>query len=107
MRWNKRFDGTKESLRDQSHRPKTIHPNSHTQKELDDIKNLIRRNPNATMIEIYAKLKFNKDYKRHPCSLFRILRKLGYFKDSKKKLTNIFLRHMIPLKKQVKNGNQM
>ena len=85
MRWNKRFDGTKESLRDKSHRPKTIHPNSHTQKELNDIKNLIRRNPNATMIEIYAKLKFNKDYKRHPCSLFRILRKLGYFKDSKKK----------------------
>ena len=66
MRWNKRFEVTKESLRDMSHRPKTIHPNSHTQKELNDIKNLIRRNSNATMIEIYANLKFNKDYKRHP-----------------------------------------
>lgn len=32
------------------------------------------------MIELYAKLKCNKGYTRHPCSLFRLLRKLGYFK---------------------------
>ena len=38
------------------------------------------------MIELYAKLKFNKGYKRHPCSLFRILRKLGFYKDVKKKV---------------------
>ena len=34
------------------------------------------------MIELYAKLKFNKNYNRHPCSLFRILRKLGFYKDT-------------------------
>lgn len=87
MRWNKRYDGNKESLIDKSHRPHSKHPNSHTDKELTWIKNLIRRNPNITMIELYAKLKFNKGYNRHPCSLFRVLRKLGYFKKEKQKKT--------------------
>lgn len=50
------------------------------------IKNLIKRNPNISMIELYAKLKFNKGYKRHLCSLFRILRKLGFYKDVEKKV---------------------
>ena len=38
------------------------------------------------MIELYVKLKFNKGYKRHPCSLFWILRKLGFYKDVEKKV---------------------
>ena len=40
MRWMKRFDGTKESLMDRSHRPKTPHPNSHTEEEITWIQNL-------------------------------------------------------------------
>ncbi len=31
MRWNKRFDGTVESLFSKSHRPLTPHPKSHTE----------------------------------------------------------------------------
>ena len=85
MRWNKRFDGSKESLCDKSHRPLTPHPNSHTNEEINWIKHCIRRNPKATLIEIFYKLKTNKGYHRHPCSLFRILRKLGFFKASKEK----------------------
>lgn len=85
MRWNKRFDGTKDSLKDKSHRPHKSHPNSHTEQELTWIKNCIRRNPKASLIEIYYKLKINKGYDRHPCSLFRILRKLGFFKVKKTK----------------------
>ena len=85
MRWNKRYDGTKESLMDKSHKPYSQHPNSHTSEELSWIKNLIKRNPNISMIELYAKLKFNKGYKRHPCSLFRILRKLDFYKNIEKK----------------------
>lgn len=85
MRWNKRFDGTKESLTDLSHKPHTRHPNSHTDEEIQHIRNYIRRNPKITMLELYAKLKFNKGYTRHPVSLFRVLRKLGYFKDKVKK----------------------
>ena len=38
MRWNKKFDGTKESLLDKSHRPLTKHPNSHTDEEIKWIK---------------------------------------------------------------------
>ena len=37
MRWNKQYDGTKESLRDKSHRPHSVHPNAHTEEELTGI----------------------------------------------------------------------
>lgn len=85
MRWNKRFDGSKESLQNRSHRPKTNHPQSHSEEEIAWIKNCIRRNPNATLIEIFYKLKTNKGYNRHPCSLFRVLRKLNFFLSPKTK----------------------
>lgn len=76
MRWNKKFDGTKESLIDKSHKPLTPHPNSHTEEELTWIKNYIRRNPNISLCELYGKLRVEKGYSRHACSLFRIVRKL-------------------------------
>ena len=78
MRWNKKYDGTKESLMDKSHRPLTPHPNSHTQEELTWIKNYIRRNPHISLYELYGKLRTEKGYSRHACSLFRIVRKLKY-----------------------------
>lgn len=87
MRWNKRFDGTKESLIDHSHRPLTPHPAAHTPQEIQWIQNYIRRNPHISMIELFYKLKTKKGYHRHPCSLFRVLRKLGFFKQPKKKKT--------------------
>lgn len=70
---------------DKSHKPHSPHPNAHTSEKLTWIKNLIKRNPNISMIELYAKLKFNNGYKRHLCSLFRILRKLVFYKDVEKK----------------------
>ena len=81
MRWNKKFDGTKDSLIDKSHKPINPHPNSHTEQELKWIKDYIKRNPNISMIELYGKLRINKGYSRHACSLFRVLRKLGYYKQ--------------------------
>ena len=78
MRWNKKFDGTKDSLVDKSHRPLTPHPNSHTKEELTWIKNYIRRNPNISLCELYGKLRTEKGYSRHACSLFRIVRKMKY-----------------------------
>ena len=47
---------------DKSHKPHSQHPNAHTSEEL----NLIKWNPNISIIELYAKLKFNKWYNRHP-----------------------------------------
>ena len=81
MRWNKRFDGTKESLMNRSHRPKTPHPSSHTSQELKWICDLHRRNPHASVCEIYGKLRTSKGYRRHPGSLYRVFSRLGYTKQ--------------------------
>ncbi|MBK1469012.1 MULTISPECIES: DDE-type integrase/transposase/recombinase [Parvimonas] len=77
MRWNKRFDGSIESLKDKSHKPLSKHPNSHTEKEIKHIKDYLRRNPNMSIIELYVKLKTKKGYKRHINSLYRVVKKLG------------------------------
>lgn len=78
MRWNKKFDGSKESLLNKSHRPHTPHPNSHTDEELKWIKDYHRRNPHISVCELYGKLRTDKGYSRHPGSLYRVFRKLGY-----------------------------
>ena len=78
MRWNKRFDGTWDSLLDRSHRPHTLHPNSHTDIELKWIRDLHKRNPHISLLEMYGKLKTSKGYKRHPLSLYRVFVRLGF-----------------------------
>ena len=85
MRWNKRFDGSKESLIDKSHRPLTPHPNSHTNEEIKWIKNYLRRNPNISLCELYGKLRTEKGYSRHAASLFRFMRKMGIYVNKEKK----------------------
>lgn len=62
MRWNKAYDGTKESLTAKSHRPHSQHPNAHTQEELGWIRNYHRRNPNISICELYGKLFQEKGY---------------------------------------------
>lgn len=87
MRWNKRFDGTKESLKDKSHTPKTKNQNCHTEEEIENIKNYLRRNPNISILELYFKLKDKKGYSRHISSLYRIIKKLNLRKVKKDKKT--------------------
>ena len=84
MRWNRKFDGTKESLIDKSHKPLTPHPNSHTELEIKWIKDFIRRNPHISMSELYGKLRTEKGYSRTAPSLFRVLRKLGFYVNKEK-----------------------
>lgn len=84
MRWNRKFDGTKESLIDKSHKPLTTHPNAHTELEIKWIKDLIRRNPNISMFELYGKLRTERGYSRTVPSLFRVLRKLGFYVNKEK-----------------------
>lgn len=84
MRWNKKFDGSKESLINKSHRPLTPHPNAHTELELKWIKDLIRRNPHISMSELYGKLRSERGYSRTAPSLFRVLRKLGFYVNKEK-----------------------
>ena len=78
MRWNKLYDGTRESLAPKSHRPHSPHPNAHTEEELTWIRNLHRRNPNISVSEMYGKLRQSKAYCRHPGSLYRVYVRLGY-----------------------------
>lgn len=78
MRWNRRYDGTKESLIPKSHRPHSPHPNAHTEQELKEIRDYLRRNPNISICELYGKLREDKSYGRHPGSLYRVLVRLGY-----------------------------
>lgn len=85
MRWNKKFDGTKESLLDKSHRPLSPHPNAHTEQELKWIENYLRRNPHISMCELYGKLRVEKGYSRNASSLFRVLRKMGIYVNKEKK----------------------
>ena len=87
-RWNKAYDGTLESLMDKSHRPHSPHPNAHTKEEIKWIKDLIKRNPHITLNEIWYKLKINKGYTRKPVSLYRILRKIGYYNNPEIKGTS-------------------
>ena len=84
MRWNRKFDGTKESLMDKSHKPLTPHPNTHTELEIKWIKDFMRRNPHISMSELYGKLRTEKGYSRTAPSLFRVLRKLGFYVNKEK-----------------------
>lgn len=88
-RWNRKFDGTKESLIDKSHKPHSKHPNAHSDEELKWIKNYIRRNPHITLCELWYKLKLNKGYTRHPASLYRVLKKTGFYNEINIKHTSV------------------
>lgn len=76
-RWNKLYDGTKESLMDKSHKPKTKHPTAHTNTEIRHIRNYCRRNPNISLCELWYKLKRQKGYTRNITSLYRLLKRLN------------------------------
>lgn len=82
MRWNRKYDGTEESLTDKSHRPISKHPNAHTEEEIKWIKDYHRRNPNIFVSELYGKLRTEKGYSRHIGSLYRQFIKLGYRKKA-------------------------
>ena len=84
MRWNKKFDGPKESLIDKSYKPLSKHPNAHTEEEIKWIKNLIKRNPNISLCGLYGKLRVNYGYSRHASSLFRLLRKMNFYVNKEK-----------------------
>ena len=76
-RWNKKYDGTKESLINKSHKPKTRHPKSHTNQEIRWIRNYVRRNPRITLCELWIKLKREKGYKRTITALYRVMKRLN------------------------------
>lgn len=86
-RWKRIFDGTLESLKPRYCPPYTPHPNRHTDDEIKHIQDLIKRNPNIGLNELYGKLRLNYSYTRNPVSLYRFLRKHGWYDEVKRKHT--------------------
>lgn len=76
-RWNKVYDGKIESITDKSHKPKSRHPNAHTNQEIRWIRNYVRRNPRITLCELWIKLKREKGYTRTITALYRVMRRLN------------------------------
>lgn len=105
-RWRRLYDGTKESLEPRYCAPYTPHPNRHTDEEVKHIKDLLKRNPHIGLNELYGKLRLNYAYKRNPVSLYRFLRKNGWYAMLKRE-NRIFHSLIIRLYISVKNGNWM
>ena len=74
-RWQKRYDGTLQSLADKSHRPHR-HPNQHTPEELKLIADMRKRNANAGLVVFWVKLR-KRGYSRSITGLYRVLRRQG------------------------------
>ena len=63
-RWRRRYDGTLESLRDQSRRPHH-HPNEHTESELKLIRDMRRHNPHDGLVVFWVKLRQRSTRERY------------------------------------------
>ena len=74
-RWRRRYDGTIESLAPKFSRKGMRHPNEQTDEEKKNIHNLLRRNPNIGLNELYEKLYRKYEYRRNPVTLYRYLRR--------------------------------
>ena len=76
-RWKMQYDGRLESLEPKFSRKHIHHPNEQTEEEKTNIKNLVRRNPDIGLNELYGKLYRDYGYRRNPATLYRFLRKCG------------------------------
>ncbi|NLT14588.1 MAG: transposase family protein [Clostridiales bacterium] len=85
--WLNRYDGTPESLACQSRRPHG-HPKAHTEAELKLIRDVRRRNPNLGILEFWYRLTLN-GYQRPTGSLYRVMKRLGYFQAGQPKKKNV------------------
>ena len=74
-RWLRRYDGSLESLRNKSRRPKH-HPKAHTAAELKLIQDMRRRNPEAGLMVFWVKLR-QRGYSRSITGLYRTLKRIG------------------------------
>ncbi|MDR0849933.1 MAG: DDE-type integrase/transposase/recombinase [Christensenellaceae bacterium] len=79
FRWKKNYDGTTESLKNKTYELTVRHPRAQSDKEIKHIADLIKRNPNIRLNELYGKLRLNYSYSRNPVTLYRYLRKIGYY----------------------------
>ena len=84
-RWREKYDGTLESLKNKSRKPKS-HPTQHTEAELKLIKDMKAKNKETGLVVLWVKLR-RKGYTRRVESLYRAMVRCGIYKKtpSKKK----------------------
>lgn len=80
--WKHKYDGTWQSLKDKSHRPKS-HPNQHTPEEHALIMRYYHRNKDDKIV-LWDKIR-NKGYKRSYAVMCQYIRRQGIEKADKKK----------------------
>ncbi len=85
----KKYDGTKESLEDKSHKPKTRHQN-HIQIKNKMDKELCKEKSRITLCELWAKLRREKGYTKKITSLYRVMKRLNikFYKRNEYKNTS-------------------
>lgn len=82
-RWIKAYDGTIESLRDKSRRPKH-HPNEHTEEEIKMIKNFKRNNKETGLVVLWIKLQ-KAGYTRTVQGLYYAMKRIGIYNKTPSK----------------------
>lgn len=83
-RWKRQYDGTLDSLEPKFSRKHIKHPNAQTEEEKKHIADLLRRNPDIGLNELYGKLWRDYNYRRNPATLYRYLHKQNFFKTKKR-----------------------
>ena len=81
--WRRRYNGDIRSLLPISRRPHS-HPRAHTEEEIRLIQNMRKRNPDEGLVMFWVKL-LKRNYTRSVASLYRVMRRLGYFNKAAKK----------------------
>jgi transposase len=87
-RWQKRYDGTVESLYERSHRPQS-HPNQHTIEELRLIKRVWSHNKGLGLVCLHIVLEDRHGYTRSVSSLDRAMKKLGIGRKGQRKKRHV------------------
>lgn len=80
--WKHKYDGTWQSLKDKSHRPKS-HPKQHTQEEHDLIMRYYHRNKDDKLV-LWDKIR-QKGYRRSYAVMCQYIRRQGFETTDKKK----------------------
>lgn len=83
-RWKRQYDGSVASLEPNFSRKNMKHPNAQTDEEKKHIIDLVHRNPNIGLNELYGKLYRDYNYRRNPVTLYRFLRKNDMKKAKKR-----------------------
>ena len=81
-RWKRRYDGTWQSLKDRSHRPKS-HPKQHSQEEHDLIMRYYHRNKDDKIV-LWHKIR-QKGYNRSDAVMCQYIRRCGIEREDRKK----------------------